>query len=341
MPRRPFKNPMVLLLLPSLAGLCACSSSPLERPENQELKDRPPIPRAVSLQVDCQDPERFGADEEWARDLANFFRELNVCSEAWIAGKRQPQEADMEVKISILKSAAPKPPGWDKQAALLNFFAWSAIPILPWFIEDVVVDPGLDVQVSWSLHPKEETPSGLDGWSVDPIWSVDPVPTSFRDRYPLLSWSTPAALLLPPFLLQSGDPKHLFQAIGGRIRSKVVLEVARRIKTRQPEDELLWNLRIEEEPQGRALLFNAHPNLGQVSIWLDSDASKPLKQPIEWRENRSGPERISLAEIFAAPARQGQFLRLEALSRLGQRLRYSLPLPVKATSKGAGGKEAD
>ncbi len=300
--------------------LSSCQSNPMDWPETMELAEKPSLPRTVGIRLEVRDPECFGAAAEWAESLTRHFQELNVCTATLTDQEPSFGEADMVVKVVISKIVPPFEPAIATEPALLDFMAWSAVPLLPWFIDDVEIDPAVSAMVTWTLRPQDEGPLGPNEVSIAPI------STSLRDRYPLLSWPTAGALIMPPFVFREGDKDHLAQSLGARIRSEMAIEIARIIKTSRADNELLWNLWLEEGKEGAMLVFNADADLGKVWVSVDGQDDAKSEFPIKIGSGDTNEQRLHMQKMIQGAGPGNRFLKIEALGHSGRRLRYSLPL---------------
>jgi hypothetical protein len=315
--------------------LGACASTSLERQE--EVAAVPELPRAICVRVDSADGDAgpYGSRDEWREDLTRRLREdLKVAPAVWGPEERDWREADMLVVVTLFPRA-PKEPEVDAQGALLDLVTWSWLPLLPWWIADVDVDPGLSFKVTLLLCRE----MGEDDFErlQDLPNAVRPIRTCLRDRYPALSWATLGALLLPPFVFSAGDPHHLAESISEAVRREVAVEVAAIIKNAHlADEELLKDLDVTEGADGPALVYEARPDLWKVTARLESGASEedllPLQPPGAADTVRG---RLPLGNLLASATEAVELLRVEAVSRTGDRLYYTIPFETFETSPAA------
>jgi len=300
------------------AALAGCASTPLEKPEAQKVAELAALPRTICIEVQSGEPT-FGDDEEWSSTLVSVFKELKVASEVWRASERNAEDADMVVRVALAQRS-PSSPETDTQGALLDFLAWSTIPLLPSWIEDVHIDPGLRITVNREFAGDKEG-------NLSSLFNSPVIKTSFRDRYPWLSWTSLGALLVPPFVFAEGEGEHLRECIAERVRLEVAVRVAEFLKKEPPgEEELLSSFAVTQEDGKPLLEYEASPEMGKLIVWLDGEGSERTTEKIPFSE-KTVRGRFPLTALLSG-AGEERLLRLEAIHRAdGRRFRYSLPIP--------------
>src|SRR5262245_45779961 len=104
----------------AILALCAafaagCSTPPLERQENIEVRALDAIPRTVFVEVDGE--ELFGGHDQWREELTRNFELLRVCTAVLT---RDPGRADLRLKVYLRSADEPAPSRVDLQGALLD-----------------------------------------------------------------------------------------------------------------------------------------------------------------------------------------------------------------------------
>jgi hypothetical protein len=331
-----------IAILPVLAA--GCASSPLETPEAVEIAAEPPLPRAILVKVRCDREDLFGSRAEWCSAVAEAFRELKVGAAVWTEDEISPDAADLVVDLRIDKNETPRDPEIQGQSALLTTLAWSSIPFLPWFLHDVHHDPGFIATVNVGAASE-------NGWSPmipspEKKRTVAAVPTSLRERYPILSWSTLAVIAVPPFTFQGGDRERVIQAIAPRARANVALDLAGLVKGAQLQSrkELLGDLSLELSGASCSLHYEPAGDLGKISVRIE-----PLDPRIPWPEGMFKETIIPyppvdkvlpLGDLPSPLPAPGLLLRIEAFGRRGARARYSLAIPSGPAGEAPGNEEA-
>ncbi len=315
-----------LAILPCLLlALSSCASNPLDRREALDLAAGSPVPRVIWIKVECGEG-LFGSREDWSDDLWGVFRDLNVCAAVRTEDDGPADGADLEVAVT-LERGEPRDPEIDAQGALLDFLAWSAVPPLPLWIADVRVDPGVKVRL---------TAAPLPGGKKVHLGAMEcpALRTCQRERFPFFSWPTLGAVLVPPFLFSHPDPSHLETSICNHVRMEVALRIAEAVKTALPEQsELLSGLSVE----GGVLTFVPAPHLKDMVLRVEpADSGVPrvpsgprIRVTVPYEEAKDGsPKTQSLKALVPGQRGEDLLLRIEASGRLGEKLRYSLPLPA-------------
>ncbi|MBI4582838.1 MAG: hypothetical protein HY717_02220 [Planctomycetes bacterium] len=308
--------------------LPACASDPLGRPEVIELaENRPTLPRSVSIQVNpiLNGVERYGDRDSWVQELKQVFHHLKVCSAVWDGAADPTRQADMTVEI-LLENGTPAEPEIDTQAATLDFFAWSAVPLLSWWIRDVSMDPGIKGQVVRTIL----LPSGQGAESLEEAGFAAPaILTNLRERYPLKAWPTLGGIFLPPFAFSSRDLDHFCGVASARVRREVAIRAARAVKEARSKKELLSDLAVE----GSLLKCRADLALGGLRCRLEGSELEPQEQviPFDRREADEWIE-IDLSRWLSVSGDGDSLLRIEAYGQDGRALPYSVRLPATLTS---------
>jgi hypothetical protein len=312
-------------------GLAACTG-PLERAGTRELKELPPLPRALSIRVVCdRDAERFGSSEEWGRDLTRVLcDEVNVASAVWHSGERIASEADMRVTVNLsLTPGEPKGPEIDEANALLNCLAWLTIPVVSWFIADVRVHPGLDISLSLELLGEEVPPPekvSVPGLAIQ---------TSLWERHPLLSWETLGALVLPPFVFSSGDDDHMDSAIREEVRLEVAVEAAKIVKEWSLGDaELLTDLELRTEEDEPVLFCRRSPDLLTFTVQVDKSELEQRSETFPLpADGKISACRLPLHELDIRP--ETRLLRIKATDRKAKPTVLFYTVPINTASGAA------
>lgn len=321
---------------------CGCSSAPLEGETARRMVAGEPLPRVVGLEVDCEGERLFGSREEWTEDLVRVLEQLDVCTDIRTAAGATPRaDCDMLVTVSILRRGRPRGPSADDagfethvetQGSVLGVVAWSTVPLLPWWIDDVSVDPDLLVRIDRSLPEA----AGEIQWSTDarPI-RVPPVQTCFLDRHDFLSWETLGAVFVPPFVFDDPDEEQLVEAIGPRLREELAIQVAAIIKGSSLSFELLRNVRVEgDAADGFFLAYQSSPELASLEVHVDPDRSpRIVKNVVETEREAAG--RLPLGTLTKTGSIAGRILRIEALGKSGSLVRYSVNVPEGARVVGS------
>jgi hypothetical protein len=313
--------------------LCSCASGSPAREEFDKLRALPSLPRCIALRVhvgpesaasaadasgvpDTSAP--FGTLQSWQEDLRRVFVELEVGSGV----VESEAEADLVVDVQVSKPRATRAE-IVAQGALLSFLAWSTVPLLPWWIEEVEVDLGLELEVETSLREDWDTrkpplPGPVDRTKL----SAPPELTCLLDRRPPISWQTLAALFVPPFVFREADPERLEQRVGASLRARAAFAVAKLVKETPHDSELLGEPKLRWEGDRLLLEFKPHRDLGQ--IWYRfSDEDSP---PTQCR----GKPSYDVTPPIESPASSSRFLRVWA-DDLQARLTlpYSLAVPPR------------
>ncbi|HZN56608.1 MAG TPA: hypothetical protein VFD71_00935 [Planctomycetota bacterium] len=328
-PTHRFFLPAVELLI---VGLFGCASTPLERALDQKrsLVSTPAtLPRAVAIRVKLDETTEslYGTESEWEADILRVVEELDAC--ARLVPQPQVDEADMTVTIHLSRSDRPAESDIQTTGALLDFLAWSTIPLLPLWIPDVDVRPVLRVRVERSLRGVENQATPLEAREHE----AAPVATSYLDRRPFFSWPTIGAILVPPFIFSGTDPEHVEAEIGAWVREATAVQVADIVRDSRPKaGELLDDIVVKAGAAGPVLAFRPSQGLRRVVASV--------------RGKEVGKEDRSIEEAEAAP-RDPIALRLDssavgpapsyvnviaAGNRPGWRLRYTIRVPPETFS---------
>ncbi|MEM7234323.1 MAG: hypothetical protein AAF517_19250 [Planctomycetota bacterium] len=282
------------------------------------------MPRSVCLRLRefSEADQRFGSVAELESFLVDRFRtRFDVAASIWSHAERPANEADLVVDIA-LDVLEPRSGDIDIERAALDFLVWSAIPFVPWWIRDVSIDPGVRLHIEASYAGE----GSLDRQQQFDV-ALAPVPTCLRDRYPVWSWATLGAAVVPPFVFREYDAAHLHAAIADEVEFRVALELARWLKgANLGENEILRAPAVEKTE----LVYDAHPELWRVRVWSDTkgpDFEVSSIMPLGSRELRR--RRVSLEALGANL--DGTLLRLEATRRDGETLQYSLRVPDRLT----------
>ncbi len=307
------------------ALVSACASSPLETPEMRTLATESPFPRSVSIAIDCADSTCFGEASEWSTDLIRAFRELNVCSAVWDEAERGAGDADMHVSVRLERLLADDPrvgqPEVDTQGMFVGVVSWMFVPLLPLWIADVRIDPGLQIGLEWSLHPSGRARGRRGGATLE----ADSIETSLRERRPWMAWSTLGAVFAPPLVFREIDEAHLQHSLAERVRAQVAAKIAGAIKRETlVERELLSGLEVTGAASSLTLQYRSTPDLGRLYVWLDESDEKGIAIDVAFSDDPTVERHVALRDHLPRPARSGELLRLEALRRDGAVFRYSL-----------------
>ena len=344
-PRRAWLG--IVLTSVTLGGV-SCATHPLDTPEARWLADQPRLPRTIEVSVSVDGAEGvFGDTEAWTGDVVRWLGEKLSVSEGVMPSGTSGVPADLRLDVEIA-TAAPAPPQVSTQGAFLEVLAWTTIPLLPLWIDDVFVDPGVVVRV----HRRRRHGVGHDaelGESREiATLGSRPVSTDMLDRYGFLSWPTLGAIVVPPFLFEKGDSERLESTLADDLRKRMAVRLAEAVVQDAAAlvasgEELLHDLRAGWSRDGDALVvaFSAHREVGVVRVWAE-DISGSLRGV--------GTQRIPVAAAGARPVhsysipletlRGARRLRIDAIGRAsGRRLPYSLSLDglEKAGMAGDGG----
>jgi len=293
------------------AFAAGCSTAPFERPENVELAQAAAIPR--TLYIELEGEEFFGSYEEWREELTHTFERLRVCS-AVMTGA--PEQADLQLKVRIRFADRSSPPKIDAQGALLDFLAWSTVPLLSLWIPDIHLDPGIATDVSLVLSGKAKTP--VAACEVRP----PSLKTTQLERHHILSWSMAGALFVPPFVFGSPDPERIRQTIAARVRLETACGIAGVVKRAPVDGELLSGLEIRLDGGQRYLDYTASEDLMLIRLRLGD--LRPVEVP---HQRGSARFKVSLKKLLAGEPSPDSLLRIEAVGRKsGQRRSYSIRL---------------
>lgn len=314
--RLPPSNVLTVALALVLASLgSSCSMSAHRDRLATDLARRPPIPKSVELVVDCRGDvvSTFGAAPEWEKSLESVLADELGLSEvietsSTLQGRprgspEKPLDSDLRLRLKVSGAGTSPDTTVRTQGAILDFVAWSTVPFLPLFIDDVEVKPALDIELSVDTRV-------LSGWrsTDEPGDFVPPVATNMLERYPLASWQTLAVLVVPPFFFDGSEEGHLEASIAPHVRRNVAIEIARLVK-RASDKELIttpilarregkWFFSCEGRQDLGLLVFRGkHEHREAFSVTRD-----PVP-PIELR-------------LPASLLESGQTLRIEAVSRL-------------------------
>jgi hypothetical protein len=303
----------VLVLSAALAS--GCSTAPLERTENLELAQAAPLPHTISIELEGD--ELFGSYEEWLEELTRAFERLRVCSGVM---NGSPDQADLHLKVVFRSAEKPSPPKIDSQGALLDFLAWSTVPLLPLWIPDVHLDPGVATDVTLAHR-------GRSGKLVLASEVRPPVlKTTQLERHQVLSWPMAGALFLPPFVFRSPDPERIRETLAERLRLETACRIAGVVKLAPAEDDLLRELEIKLDGGQPYLLYTPSEDLMRVRIRVEG---KPALREIRHPAG-TARKKVSLKELLAGEPASGSLLRIEAEGRnRGQRLGYSIRLDAE------------
>lgn len=301
------------------ASLLACVSNPLESEEARQLASERPLPRAIFVEVECQE-ESYGTETEWGEDIANVLWYLGVSELVRCQGEKVREEFDVKIHVKIEKfSADSDERSVDSRGAMLGVLSWMTVPFLPLWIEDVNVGSGLTVKVSQALRtaagdwgpPSAET-NEISGMVV---------PTNMLDRYPFLSWPTVGALFVPPFIYQHGNREHLDRSIAERVRLGAAVQIARAIK-KEGSDELLKDLQVERDTDGRLIVSGvARRDVSRVALRMGKTEFDETR--LSYTRNLRERWEYKIPEDAVA----GRYLRIEAFDRDGSMMPYTMRIP--------------
>ncbi|MBI4602494.1 MAG: hypothetical protein HY721_11095 [Planctomycetes bacterium] len=320
-------------LLPLLACasiLGACAADPLKA-----LRDEPPVPRAVAvrLHLHVAGDGCYGAQRQWEEDFVRVFEGLRVAAAVWGADR----EADADLLVEVrLRPSPPAEPEVDARGAFLDFLAWSTVPLVPLWIPDVNVSPGLRYEIERKLR-------SMDG-AWQPAWEPAPreasaVITCFRERRPFLSWPTLGALFVPPFVFQGTDPEHFEASVAPRLREDVAVQAARVVKgSFLPERELLEDFRVARAGSAIVLAYRPLPALRKIKVTLE-----PAEPGLERSEEEVLPfegstpalRRLGIGRLLEGRSAPPRLVRIEAIGERGAPLRYTIPFPSGSTPSGS------
>jgi hypothetical protein len=289
--------------------LNGCASSPLERPDVRALADAKPLARVVLLKVECQEPEKSGAAKDWLEDLSRGLRDLNacvlVCTEPDPGRSEKATPPDMMVTV-VVQPAEPDDSEIDAAAACLDVLAWSTVPLLPWWIPDVDVHPALRLDVRGELVAAKVAGRTVFKSEV----TLPAVRTNLLERYPFLSWPTLGSVVIPPFVFKSGDPVHMNEAAGKRIRFEAAVGVGSLIKRNLLGGELILDMKIVGH---REILITPSPDLGKLALRIEGQGGQSTI--FELGLNNRGQQRVPLTKVRGIEADGEKLLRVAAYSR--------------------------
>jgi len=261
---------LVVCALPLLAA--ACASVPETHPGVVDLRENvATLPRTVAIEIGTLeegDPAVFGTRDDWEAEFRRVFEAADVAADV------VPHDvADLRIHVELV-DRDPKDPAVDREGALLWFLAWSTVPLLPWIIEDVQVDPGVGVDMRWALREGGE-PESL---SIDLGGYVESA--SLWDRQPFWAWRTFAAIVVPPFAwpeLRKTDRGELAETIGDRVRFEVALRVAKAVKMNvRIDNELLRDVSAERTSDSTIRVrFLPHRDLMATRYRFEAEGVEP------------------------------------------------------------------
>ena len=300
-----------LVLLSIAAGAISCAGAPRRDPVEGE-RDRLPKGLLVKVELDEELKNSYGSERAWAGTIVGVFRdELDLCERVWHEEHGHgatPREADMKMTIKISRAHLETAEVYG-QGVFFELLAWVTIPLLPLWIDDVNVDPGLKVEVY------------LDNRGPVEI-SVDKKLTNLSDRYAFLSWQTLSVLLVPPFVHWEGDPEHLATSIADEVRREVAIKAGETVKAHRV-DELMSNLDLQLTEADWKLSFVAGEDLSVVTLYVD-DGPK-LKPEVIPLHRGSRPEELTIPR---AELDNAQYLIIKADGTDRSRKTYTLRIPT-------------
>jgi hypothetical protein len=322
------RGPITILAV-NTALIAGCSTAPLERAENLELTQAVAIPWTVHVEILGE--EVFGGHEEWREELTRTFDNLRVCS-AVVAGS--PERADLRLTVLLKVADRPSPPKVDAQGALLDFLAWSTVPLLPLWIPDVNLDPGLAADVSLVRSGK--------GGLVFEDRDVRPpaLKTTQLDRHHPVSWSMLGALFLPPFVFGSPDPERIQKTLAERVRLETACRIAGMVK-RAPQNEAELMSRLEIKRSGSQYFLHYTPSDDLMEVYLRVEPIRLQEGMLLGRTFLVPPHHgttrksVPLKKLVAGEPAPGSLLRIEAVGRdPGQRCSYSIRIDPEEPTQG-------
>lgn len=302
----------VLALLSIAVGSVSCAGADRREEKIQDIL--PTLPMAVFVDIDLpKDETTYGEKEQWQDVIVQVFEDLHVSQKLTF---ESVGDSDLKVKVTI------KPGDVDTNiradGAFLGVLAWITIPLLPLWLDDVDVHPGLHVNCSLFRR--------VDGSYVNESGEskieYDEIATCMLDRYPFLSWSTLSVLLVPPFVHTNGNPEHLESSIGPSVRHKVAVEIAKLVKA-SGADNAIRVRALKPTAAGWTLSGTARPHIGLLRLSVDYGAE--VEEPLDPDRGIDKPFEL---EIRRDEVGSGDYLRIETLdSSDGSRRPYTLRLP--------------
>jgi hypothetical protein len=304
-----------------ILATAGCASAPLDRKENVELAGRPRLFRTVHLIFD-EDVEQFGTQEEWRAEIQTVFRDLRVCTA--VVESESPR-ADLEMHVGFrTKDVGSKV---DTQGAILDFLAWSTIPLLPLWIGDVNIDSGLeaDVTVKFPENGKVIVHKSVPSAKVK---------TAHLDRHAFISWPTAGALLLPPFVFGSPDVPRLQKTIASQVRMETACELASVVKDMDMTDELISNLAVKLDKGKWYLHYTPTKDLLYFFYWVETLDGLKIRTPGSFGKKEllhpKDIEPIALGEFPAGDPAAPLLVHIKAQGNQSghQQRTYSLYIPL-------------
>ncbi len=315
------KSITLSFLLLSSWLLCSCSA----HSDRTFLEGQAPLfTKNLCIDVKCDGVgERpYGKNLDWQQSLEATLWDLGISEE--ICGVSDSKHADMKVEFHVKDLSSDN--GSDNeiiwQGAILDFIAWSTIPLLPLWIQDVEVDTGISVD----MVIYQRTGQADDLWTPLKINNEDVrypvvggesterihISTSMLDRYPVFSWQTLMVLVLPPFVFTGGDRDHLQMTIAEEVRRHVgelAASFLREYSWSVQFDELIR--KIELKDLGDQIEFTFHMRSDLNIIKFSSDKG-PLRENPEVLPH--GQKRAEKFVFSKKEVEDTNYIRITAIS---------------------------
>jgi len=331
-------KPLVTTILSFAAAAWGCSSAPVEREEDAKMPERP---RVLQLDIDPGSEASFGTREDWHSDISRVLQELNACTAVWTPEMSAERRPDMVLRLDVRTESAGGDAQVRTEGALLDFLAWSTLPLLPLWIRDVDVDPGVTLEATCSDYcsragakPEEVLESKLGPIPCPSISSCH------LDRHAIISWSSLGGIFVPPFVFKSPDREHFAGSAGSRVREEVALALGRMVKSFKSVEppEPFRSLRLEPNGAGLTLVLDLEPQADLLKLDAGLEEGMPplagqteprpvLSLRFDYPEGSAGRLKpIPLDGLVPLVASEEHLLRIEATDRRGLTWRYSLPV---------------
>lgn len=270
-------------LFGTLLFLAGCASIPPEANRESDLEKTSPLPKAIFVEVELtgldgrfDDSSSEKAEQRWEARIREDLEKLNVAAAVRCEKEVDRRSADLRAVITLRR-----PPEdslslteVDDNGALLDFLAWSTVPLLPLWIEDVRVDPGIRFELQL-FRRERRSESSIVEEPVLPQATALPTPaisTCMLDRYPFPSWAILGAIFVPPFLFEEGEAEHLWAAIEERVQQEIALavagEITGEIRNRLGRDELLTGFSMKKGEEGWIVSFSCREDVGRIRYRL-------------------------------------------------------------------------
>lgn len=315
MPQIPLRD--ITFALGSLSLVVSAFSCSAPGGREEDLRDMGPVlPMALFVDVVFGNKlnATYGDEEDWKDVIVEVFEDLHVAVRT--SAESVGDDPDLTLRVRIepdVKKVKGRPEG-----VFLDVLAWLTIPLLPLWIDDVDVHPGLNVKCD--LYRRLDDQDVLVDWEGPELVAIA---TCMLDRYPFFSWQTMSVLIVPPFVHMSGESERLEARIGPAVRRAVAVDAANFVKTF--DDDVLRDLDLEPTPSGWMLSGRAGPDIGRLRFSVDG-SKRTRGQRLD--PDRGADGRFEL-EISLKDVGPGEYLSIEAISRLdGSSRSYTWPLPA-------------